>query len=584
MPSSDSFYITTPIYYVNGKPHIGHVYTTLLADCMNRFQKMTHHKSFFLTGVDEHGLKVQQTAEARGLSPKELCDEVAASFSSCFTNEFNFQFDRFIRTTDEDHVCTASKLWSILATNGFIYKANYEGWYCVSDETFVTEANSTPGVDKDGNPCRYSNDSGHICILVNEENYMFRLSAFQEPLAAYYAAHPNVIIPAHRQREIEQFIAAGLKDISVSRSVKKVSWGIPVPGDSDHVMYVWIDALSNYLTGSGWPDPTNIWPASFHLLGKDIIRFHCIYWPAFLLAAKIPLPQRYFVHGWWMVNQQKMSKSYGNSIDPIEVARKYGVDTLKYFMLREASPETDPSISEDGIVARLNSDLANGIGNLLLRCWAQSLLPTRKWPNPASISSTPGDSFASCQQKLVAKQSIASVVATLNPSEKVLVSINADLANTLVTSANGLSILCIEHMQDLLTSKTLGCIFDVVESINNYIQTSEPWRLGKSPETAPARDFVMYIAMECLRICATLLIPFMPDKMSKLLNQLGVPDNLRWIDENALTVGRTAAGCSLGENQGILFQKYEEVKESSSAPKKAQKPSKKAQTAEVKVE
>eukprot|EP00768_Dysnectes_brevis_P000653 gnl/Dysnectes_brevis/1143_a1277_3353.p1 GENE.gnl/Dysnectes_brevis/1143_a1277_3353~~gnl/Dysnectes_brevis/1143_a1277_3353.p1 ORF type:complete len:582 (+),score=191.17 gnl/Dysnectes_brevis/1143_a1277_3353:143-1888(+) len=545
------YYVTTPIYYVNGAPHIGHVYTTLLADAVHRYQTLTGRKSIMQTGTDEHGQKVQQTAEAKGVAPQQWCDQLCHTFKTCF-DVFGFEPTRFIRTTDLDHVAAATHLWRTLAEAGHIYKAKYSGWYCVSDETFVPEKD-THMVQKGEEEIRVSVESGQPVSWVEEENYMFRLSSFEQPLIDYYESHPGVIVPAFRQAEVLKFIRGGLRDISISRSASKIHWGIPVPDDEEHVMYVWIDALTNYLTGAGYPGAPTGWPADVHLLGKDIMRFHCVYWPAFLLGASIPLPKLWFVHGWWMVGDRKIGKSLGNAFDPVEIATELGVDVLRYYLLREGTPENDSSVTRDAIVLKLNSDLANGLGNLLLRCWATSLCPSRQWPEPA---------FDRADMATVPEEAQELVAATNRLHDQVSVA-----------------------MREIRTARALESIMGVVTQINAYLQSTAPWKLVKlekaGDEAAGAsRRNIIYLASECLRIVGTLLQPFMPDRMARLLTQLGVPEDFRAIDASTLLVGRGVPGTPLGPKQDILFPKMklgdkEEVKVVKKPKQKKQKKSKK---------
>jgi len=586
-----SFFLTTPIYYVNGEPHVGHVFTTLLADSLARYHRLAGDTTYFLTGVDEHGQKVQQTAEAKHLTCQEWCDEMAGNFRVAWSRDFHFTPDRFIRTTEDAHVRTAAALWRRLQSKGYIYKATYEGWYCVTDEAFVTELNVMDGVDAQGNPCKVSKESGNPCIRLSEENYMFRLSAFQQPLLEFYRGHPGIIVPSFRQAEIEAFLEGGLLDLSISRPKSKIHWGVPVPGDDQHVMYVWIDALANYVTASSYrftpeeygcqpsevpPAASNApsWPADLHIIGKDIIRFHCIYWPAFLMAAGMELPRRFFVHGWWLKDGRKISKSSGNAFDPLEVAQRIGLDAFKYFLLREATPDNDPNYVETNMISIVNGELANDIGNLLLRCWGPNLLPDRTWPNAGEFLTAMASETALTDSSHSPLASPVMIRSDLSDAQKEM--IKYDLAVELVEQVNGLCAVVRNHMADVLTSQAISSIIKVVQLVNGYLQASEPWKLIKrGEEEKKAERCILYLSMEALRICGTLLLPFMPEKMKDLLDQLGVPEGLRLIDEACLHVGGCPAGTPLGEHRGILFTKIQEPKQPA-APVKPSGPSKRS--------
>lgn len=585
---SRSFFLTTPIYYVNGEPHVGHVFTTLLSDSLARYHRLAGDQTYFLTGVDEHGQKVQQTAEAKKLSCQQWCDEMAGNFRTAWSRDFHFRPDRFIRTTEEAHLLTAAALWRRLRARGHIYKATYEGWYCVTDEAFVTDLNVIDGTDAQGNPCKLSKESGNPCIRLSEENYMFRLSAFQEPLLEFYRSNPGMIVPSFRQAEIEAFLEGGLIDLSISRPKAKIHWGVPVPDDDQHVMYVWIDALANYLTASSYrftPEEYGLpaseippvapgapsWPADVHIIGKDIIRFHCIYWPAFLMAAGLDLPRRFFVHGWWLKDGRKISKSSGNAFDPMEVVRRAGLDPFKYFLLREATPDSDPNYVETNMISVVNGELANDIGNLLLRCWGPNLLPERVWPDAGEFLASSGAQPGSLQEGALPAVMLRGDI----PADQREM-IKYDLAVALIEQANGLCEAVRKSMADVLTSQAIGSVIRVVQQVNGYLQASEPWKLiKKDDEGRKAERCILYLSMEALRICGTLLLPFMPEKMADLLDQLGVPEGLRAIDEACLHMGACPAGTPLGESKGILFAKLQEPKQPP-APAKPAGPSKSA--------
>ncbi|MFW6160107.1 MAG: methionine--tRNA ligase, partial [Acidobacteriota bacterium] len=363
MNFKETFYITTPIYYVNDVPHIGHAYTTIIADALSRHKKMDGSEVFFLTGTDEHGQKIEKAATERGLQPIELADRVVGRFKNLW-KALNIEYDFFIRTTEIIHEKGVQKIFQKLKEKGDIYKSLYHGWYCVSCESFLTEDVS---LQKDR--MKTCPDCGKKANQVSEECYFFRLSSYQENLLDHYRTHPSFVSPQSRMNEVFSFVEQGLKDLSITRTT--VKWGIPVPGDPEHTIYVWFDALHNYLTGIGydWKESLfkKFWPADIHLIGKDILRFHAIFWPAFLMAAGFPLPKTVFGHGWWLKDETKMSKSRGNVLDPQVILDAFGPDPLRYFLLREIPIGLDGNFSHEGFLHRVNSDLANDLGNLAQR-------------------------------------------------------------------------------------------------------------------------------------------------------------------------------------------------------------------------
>ncbi|HSE83311.1 MAG TPA: methionine--tRNA ligase, partial [Thermodesulfobacteriota bacterium] len=355
-----TFYVTTPIYYVNDVPHIGHAYTTVAADVIARFRRLVGDGVFFLTGTDEHGQKIGRVATAAGEKPIELADRVVVRFKGLW-EKLNISNDDFIRTTEERHKKAVLEIFRRIQEKGDIYPGEYEDWYCVFDETFWTETQLGGS--------RVCPDCGRPVERLKEESYFFRLSKYQEPLLEFYESNPDFIQPSFRRNEVVSFVKGGLRDLSISRTT--FSWGIPIPDNAKHVIYVWFDALTNYITAAGFPDNAErfqeIWPADVHLVGKDILRFHAIYWPAFLMAAEIPLPRKVFAHGWWTVEGEKMSKSKGNVVDPYAVVDEFGTDVFRYFLLREVPFGLDGDFSRDAIIGRINGDLANGLGNLVSR-------------------------------------------------------------------------------------------------------------------------------------------------------------------------------------------------------------------------
>jgi methionyl-tRNA synthetase len=366
MPTK-SYYITTPIYYPSAKPHMGHAYSSIIADFFARFKRIDGFEVNFLTGTDEHGLKIQRAAEKKGLDTLKFCDEISKTFRD-LSKTLNLTNTDFIRTTEDRHKNSVQNLWKELEKNDDIYLSKYSGWYSVSDEAFYTEDEIE---EVDGNKVAKSSKSP--VEWMDEESYFFRLSKWEKPLLDYYENNPDFISPKTRKKEVISFVKSGLKDLSVSR--KSFSWGIPVPGNNEHVIYVWLDALTNYISALNYPDMNNdllkkYWPANVHLLGKDILRFHAVYWPAFLLAAKIPLPKKVYGHGWILSGEEKMSKSKGNILDPIEIIDQYGLDPLRYYLIKEVSFGNDGNISQDRLEDCINSDLANNYGNLCQRVTA----------------------------------------------------------------------------------------------------------------------------------------------------------------------------------------------------------------------
>ena len=483
MSANKSFYITTPIYYVNDVPHIGHAYTTLACDVMARFKRLDGFDVLFLTGNDEHGQKVEKSAEALGITPQELCAQVSGRFQA-LVETMNFSIDDFIRTTEPRHIEAVQAIWRKLAAKGDIYLDSYAGWYSVRDEAFYGEGELIEGADGEKLA-----PTGAPVEWVEEPSYFFRLSAYEDKLLELFD-QPGFVLPESRRNEIASFVKGGLKDLSISRTT--FNWGVPVPDDPEHVVYVWLDALTNYITAAGYPDQENelfakFWPADLHMIGKDILRFHTVYWPAFLLSADIELPKRIFAHGWWTNEGQKISKSLGNVIDPFELVETYGLDPVRYFLMREVPFGNDGDFSKTALVNRINADLANDLGNLAQR----SLSMLNK--NLGGIVPTPGE---------------------LQPQDL-----------TILAQADGMLDLARGHIDATTINKALAAVWDVVGDANKYFAGEEPWALKK---TDPERmGTVLYVTAEIVRNVALLAQAIMPDSAARLLDVLAIPTDER---------------------------------------------------------
>jgi methionyl-tRNA synthetase len=480
---SRTFYLTTPIYYVNGAPHLGHAYTSTAADVLARFKRLDGYDVFFLTGTDEHGQKVAAAARAAGLDPQSFTDGVADDFRD-MARRMNISNDDFIRTTEPRHKRACQAIWQRLVEAGAIYLGAYEGYYAVRDEAFYDESELIAA--KNGGKVA---PSGAPVEWVVEPSYFFKLSAFQDKLLAFYEANPGFIAPAAKRNEILSFVRGGLNDLSISRT--SFSWGVPVPGDTDHVMYVWLDALVNYLTATGYPDEADpkfgYWPADLHLVGKEIIRFHAVYWPAFLMAAGLPLPKKVFSHGWWTVEGEKMSKSLGNFIDVRPLVEEFGVDPVRFFLLREVPFGGDGDFSRKALISRLNVELANDLGNL-----AQRTL-----------------SF------------IAKNAGGVVPPRGALHEADQDL----LAIAGALLDKVREAIDRLAFNEALEDIWKLIRAANAYIDHQAPWALRKTDQVRMAT--VLRVLLDAIRTVAFLLQPFMPKSMAALLDQLGVAPEAR---------------------------------------------------------
>ncbi len=517
---TERYYITTPIYYVNDKPHIGHAYTTLACDAIARFMRLDGKEVFFLTGTDEHGQKVAKAAQDAGLDPQTFTDQVSQNFRD-LAAAMNFSHDQFIRTTEERHTKASQAIWQAMAKAGDIYLGKYAGWYAVRDEAFYGEDELTKGPDG-----KFTAPSGAPVEWVEEPSYFFKLSAWQDRLLKFYEECEKkgtpFILPQSRRNEVVSFVKSGLRDLSVSRTSFK--WGVPVPGDPKHIMYVWVDALTNYITAIGYPDTNaatfkKFWPTDLHMVGKDILRFHAVYWPAFLMSAGIAPPRRVFAHGWWTNEGQKISKSLGNIIDPLQLIATYGLDQTRYFLLREVPFGNDGDFSHKSMVGRINAELANGIGNLAQR--------TLSFINKNCGGTLPVPGPFSAADK-----------AMLDAARALLPAMRASVG-----------------VQEL--HKALGDWVDVVVRANQYIDAEAPWTLRK---TDPKRmETVLYVLAETLRHLGVLLRPFAPGSAGTLLDQLAVAPSSRAfasLGEGGALKGGTALPAPKG-----IFPRYVEDSE-----------------------
>lgn len=515
--SRNAFYITTAIAYPNGVPHIGHAYEAIATDALARFQRLDGRDVFFLTGTDEHGLKMIQTAQKESLTPLELATRNAARFME-MDQRLNVSYDRFIRTSEPEHHKASQAIWERMEKNGDIYPDTYAGWYSVRDEAYYAEDETAVGEDNirrgpQGSPVEW----------VEEKSYFFRLSAYQDKLLSLYENQPDFIGPDSRKNEIVSFVKSGLKDLSISRTT--FDWGVKVPNDPKHVMYVWVDALTNYITGVGFPDEKDpdwhYWPADVHIIGKDIIRFHAVYWPAFLMSAGIPIQKRVYAHGFLFNRGEKMSKSVGNVVDPFNLADQYGVDQLRYFLLREVPFGQDGNYNHEAIVARTNADLANDLGNLAQR----------------SLS-------------MIGKQ-----YGGVLPEPGVF----TDNDKAILAMADGMLALAREAMSTQQIHQALNAIWAVVAEANRYFAGEAPWALAKTDP--PRQKTVLYVTAEVVRQIAILAQPAMPDAMAKLLDILGISSDAR---NFAALERRIASGIQLPPPAPI-FPRYVDPAETTAA-------------------
>ncbi len=468
-----NYFITTPIYYPSAKPHMGHAYSSIVSDVIARFKRLDGYNVEFLTGTDEHGLKIQRAAEKNGIDPKKFCDEISEIFRN-LSSILNLSNTDFIRTTEDRHIKSVQHLWKILEKKNQIYLSKYSGWYSVSDEAFYGDNEIK---EEDG--FNISLVSGSKVEWVEEESYFFKLSEWENKLLKFYEENPKFILPVSRRNEVVSFVKSGLKDLSISR--KSFSWGIKVPNNNDHVIYVWLDALTNYISALNYPDIKNIkykdfWPANLHMIGKDILRFHAIYWPAFLLAADIPPPKRVYGHGWILSGDEKMSKSKGNILDPIEIIDKYGLDPLRYYLLKEVSFGSDGSITQDKLESCINSDLANNYGNL-------------------------------CQRVISFNEKNCNLLV---PEKNNFENSDLDLLNKVSNNINTMRSFIDNQELSSYTSFIVDCMFDT----NKYFNDQEPW---KKKSDIKRLNTIIYVSLEMIRKISILLNPIMPDTSLKVL-------------------------------------------------------------------
>jgi len=506
-----NYYITTPIYYPSAKPHMGHAYSSIIADFFARFKRMDGYDVHFLTGTDEHGLKIQRAAEKKNVDTLKFCDEISQTFRD-LTDILNLSNTDFIRTTEERHKKTVQHLWSQLEKNNDIYLSKYSGWYSISDEAFYNEDEIT---EKNG--FKIASISGSPVEWLEEESYFFRLSKWQDSLLKYYENNPTFISPKTRKNEVISFVKSGLKDLAISR--KAFSWGIKVPNNSDHVIYVWLDALTNYISALNYPDTKDnlykkFWPASVHLIGKDILRFHAVYWPAFLMASKIPLPRKIYGHGWILSGEEKMSKSKGNILDPLDMIETYGLDPLRYYLIKEVSFGNDGNISKDKLENCINSDLANNYGNL-------------------------------CQR--------VTAFAEKNCSSKIppLGKFNNDDLDMLNKFTNNLSVLR-DEIDNQNINFYINFIVSALFEANKYFNDQEPWKKKNNQERL---NTIIYTSLEMIRKISFMLYPIIPDSIKKAITIF----NLKIEDINFESIGshdNLRTGNDINKI-GILFKKIE---------------------------
>ncbi len=511
--SNKNFYITTPIYYPSGKPHMGHAYSSIIADVIARFKRLEGLNVYYLTGTDEHGLKIQREAEKNNKDPKKFCDEISKKFKE-LTKTLNLSNNDFIRTTEDRHYKSVTEIWNRLVKSGDIYLDKYSGWYSVSDEAYYDQDE----IEKNEKGENVSKSSGSKVEWVEEESYFFKLSSWEKKLLKFYEENPDFILPKSRKNEVISFVKRGLKDLSVSRT--SFTWGIKVPKNNNHVIYVWLDALTNYLSALNFPDENNVlykkfWPANVHIIGKDILRFHAIYWPAFLMASGLKCPQRVFGHGWILSDDKKMSKSIGNILDPLEIIDIFGIDQLRYYLIKEVSLGNDGNISMNNLKNCINNDLANNYGNLCQRVLAfVEKNCNNKIPKPVDLS---------------------------NKDKKLINKLKDEVKN----------------MVDLINKQDLNLyvkkIVDFSFESNKYFNDSEPWKIKK--ENPNRMNSIIYTILEQIKNISILLNPIMPYSTNKILHALNINEkdiNLKNINNEDIFNYHLNL-----KNPGILFRKID---------------------------
>ena len=512
-----TFYITTAIAYVNGRPHLGHAYEVISTDVLARFKRLDGYDVYFVTGTDEHGQKVAKSAADAGMDPKSFCDQISSYFKE-MDQLLNISYDCFIRTTEEDHYRASQAIWKKIADAGDIYLDKYAGWYSTRDEAFFDESELT-----EGEGGKKLAPGGAECEWVEEASYFFRLSAYGDRLLELYESNPGFVQPDFRRNEVANFVKQGLKDLSISRTT--FDWGVPVPGDPDHIMYVWLDALTNYITALGFPDDdegrlAKFWPADIHIIGKDILRFHAIYWPAFLMSAGIALPKRVFGHGFLNVEGAKMSKSLGNVLSPDAMVEEFGLDPLRYFLLREVPYGSDGSFSREQIITRINSDLANDLGNL-----AQRVL------------------------SMVQRYCDGILPGPVAPAE-------AD--DVLLSAADTMLDDCRDHIDRQALHDVIETVWRVIRAANSYVDAQAPWKLNK--EDPDRMRTVLYTLVETVRQIGLLLQPFIPQSAAALLDQLALDPGDRGFDQCGAN-GRIKPDTALPKPEGIFPRFVDEESE-----------------------
>jgi len=502
MADKPKYYLTTPIYYTNGLPHIGHTYSTIVCDTIRRYKRMRGFDVVMTTGTDEHGVNVERSAQKAGVPESEYVAKMAAEWRKLW-DDLGLQADEFVRTTDLKHAHTVQWLFRLCRENGFIYPGHYTGQYCIYDNAYVDV--------KPGEPCP---DCGRPTETVTEANYFFKLSAFQKPLLDFYKKNPNFIQPDARRNEILSFVEGGLRDLSITRT--SIRWGIPVPGEEPHVFYVWFDALTAYLTAVGGPNyaQRGYWPADLHLVGKEIIRFHAVYWPAFLMAAMLPIPKQIWAHGWLLMDSSKMSKSKGNVVRPRPIVDVLGMDALRYYLLRETVFGQDGNFSYDALIQRYNSDLANGLGNLASRTAALiEKYFAGKVPKPAALAP---------QDQALAKEAQSAVSEVL------------------------------ENYETLKFSHALEKIWSVIAAADKYLTSEQPWSGGNTEPEQQRRAAVLWTTAELLRVVISLAHPVLPDSTAKVWTVLGLPGKISAQDLGSLRWGQLVPGTALGKTQPLF--------------------------------